>query len=103
MGEPLRIASPDVEKLETLLLGPKRSRHCAEEAPKMPAEGALDHKTARGGDLGQRQRWTTLRDEFARVVRVHQQQVLVRRVTGDLPKGWRKMAATHLRFGSKLV
>ena len=87
MGEPLRTASPDVETLKTFLLGPKRSRRRAEEAPKMPVEVRLITKTARGGDLGQRQRWITLRDQFARVVQAHQQQVLMRRVTSDLPKG----------------
>ena len=69
----------------------------------MPVEVRLITKTALGGDLGQRQRWITLRDQFARVVQAHQQQVLMRRVTSDLPKGQRKMAATHLRFSSKLV
>jgi hypothetical protein len=87
MGEPLRTASPDVEKLETLVLGPKRSRRCAEEAPKMPAEVRLITKPLAAAISDQRQRWTTLRDEFARVVQAHQQQVLVRRVTGDFPKG----------------
>ena len=64
----------------------------------MTAQVRLVAKAARSGNLGQ---WIALRNEFARVIEAHQKQVLMRRVTGKLPKHECKMAAAHLRHGSK--
>ena len=67
--------------------GSKSRRPCAEEAPKMPVEVRLITKTGCRSDIGKRGRSIALGDEFARFVQTHQQQVLMRRVTGELPKG----------------
>jgi hypothetical protein len=67
----------------------------------MTTEVRLVAKATRSGNLGQRQCRIVLRNEFARVIEAHQKQVLMRRVTGKLPKHDCKMAAAHLRHGSK--
>ena len=53
----------------------------------MPVEVRLITKTGCRSDIGKRGRSIALGDEFARFVQTHQQQVLMRRVTGELPKG----------------
>jgi hypothetical protein len=69
------------------MTGSKCRRRRAEKAPKMPVEVRLITKPGGRGDLGKRGRSITLGDESARLIQTHQQLVLMRRVTGELPKG----------------
>ena len=73
----------------------------AEEASKNPVEVRLIKKPARSGDLSQRQRLIALSHQFTRIAQPHPEQVLMRRRTGDMPKGLLKMAAAQLRQSGK--
>ena len=74
----------------------------AEEASKNPVEVRLIKKPARSGDLSQRQCLIALSHQFTRIAQPHPQQVLMRRRTGDMPKGLLKMTAAQLRQSGKL-
>jgi hypothetical protein len=85
------------------LMRPKGGGCHAEEAPKMTVEVRLVTKADCGGDLGQCHRRITLPNKFPGLIQTHQEQVLMRRMAGELPEHQRKMAPTHLRQGCKLV
>jgi hypothetical protein len=69
----------------------------------MPIEVRLVTKNGRSGDLSQGHWRIALRDEFACMIQAHQNQLMMRRIAGKLPKHQRKMAAAHPRHGSKFL